>query len=84
MIPLKKGPAQPGGDSLRLLDYVLAGKIARGRNGSPPLSVLPILGRAQLLYSPGSVSAPIVLAKTRESENADLPSAELVLDPLRG
>jgi thioesterase domain-containing protein len=48
------------------------------------LTVPDIFWKAQVSYNAGCVSAPIVLVKAREGADSDLPSAELVTDPLLG
>jgi amino acid adenylation domain-containing protein len=68
---------------LRLLDHVLA-KNRVWPQWIPSLSVPHILLRAQVLYNPARVGVPIVLVKAREGADSDLPSAELVTDPLLG
>jgi amino acid adenylation domain-containing protein len=67
----------------RLLNHILA-KNRAWPQWIPSLSALHILLRAQVLYNPGRVGVPIVLVKAREGVDSDLPSAELVADPLLG
>jgi thioesterase domain-containing protein/acyl carrier protein len=67
----------------RLLNHILAKNRVWPR-WIPSLSVVHILGKAEMLYNPGRVSAPIVLVKAREGVDSDLPSARLVVDPLLG
>ena len=68
---------------LPLLNYVLARNRAWPQ-WLPSLTVPDIFWKAQVSYNAGCVSAPIVLVKAREGADSDLPSAELVTDPLLG